>query len=107
MLFQAKGAQSGPLIRWRGERPELPELSILVSFFEQVPRQNGHPIEEPFSHPVSLRQLKYDCPRIQFANRNRFSADNQQIALRRVDSLVEVTAKRERGSCRVHRRSFR
>src|SRR5260370_21838084 len=95
MLFQAKGAQSGPLIRWRGERPELPELSILVSFFEQVPRQNGHPIEKPLSHAVSLRQLKYDCPRIQFANRNRLSANNQQIALGRVHALVEVHAKRE------------
>src|SRR5260370_3803848 len=105
--LQANGAQPGPLTRWRRERPDLPELSILVSFYEQVPRQNAHPIEKPLSHAVSLRQLEYDCPRIQFANRNRFSANNQQIALGRGDALGEVNAKREQDIVRVEWMSVR
>jgi len=60
------------------------QASLPVGFFQEMPGKDRQAIEQPFAHAVSLRQLKDDGIRVYLAHAYRFSANNQEIALRSV-----------------------
>ncbi len=103
ILLQPERAESGPLVRGCGQSSELPQLPFLVWFFEEMPRQNRQPVEQPFAHPIRLRQLKDDGMRVYLAHSDRFPADDQQVSLRSVHVFVEIHAEREEHIIRIER----
>ncbi len=87
----------------RGQGSRLPELPLLVGFFQQMPGQDGHAIENSFARAIGLRQLKNDGLRIQFLDDNRFPANDQKIPLWGVDAFVEIHAESEEDIIRIQR----
>ncbi len=107
ILFEAKRTEAGPFVRWRGRRPELAELSFLVGFFEKMARQDGEAVEESFLDTIGFRELENESLRVDLANGDRLSADDQQIALCGVDIFVEVDAKGEEDVVGIERMAVR
>src|SRR5260370_19233420 len=60
-------------------------------------------MEEPFTHTVSLRQLKDDGMRVDLGYSDGFAANNQEVSLRGVHVFVEIHAKGENHIIRIER----
>src|SRR6267143_1067066 len=66
-----------------------------------MPGKDRQAIEQPFAHAVGLRQLKDNSTRVYLAHGYRFSANNQEIALRSMHVFVEVETESEKHVIRV------
>src|SRR3954470_4703107 len=58
-------------------------------------RQNCDAIEDSLRGRIRLRKVKLDGRRIQFLDRDRLAADDQEIPLRRMRFFIEMQAKGE------------
>ena len=82
VLLQPECAESGKLARLHRKIPRLRKSSIVVSLLQEVPRKNGDAVEKPFRGGIRLRKFKPHRVIIHLRNRDRFSANDEQIALR-------------------------
>src|SRR5207244_9323206 len=73
-----------------------------VGSLQEMPGQNRQPIEQPLAHAVSLCQLKNDGMRVNFADNDRFSANDQEVSLRGVHVFVKIHAEREEHRSEEH-----
>src|SRR6202034_1126340 len=71
------------------------ESAALVSAFEQMAWQDREAVEEALGGGIRLGQSELNCIGVDFADNDGFSADYQQVALRRVYFFVEIEVEAE------------
>jgi len=103
VFLEAERAETGPLARLSGGGPELADLSFLVWFLEQMARQDGESVEKSFFDAVGLGESENQGLRVHFADGDGLAANNELIALGRMDIFIEVDAKGEENVVGVER----
>ena len=101
VFLQAKWAEAGELVRRHGKGPRLRKVAGAVAALQQMARQNRNAVEQPFRGRIGLRQFKADGVVVYFYDGDGFSADNEQIPLRRIHFFVEINLKTEDHVVRV------
>jgi hypothetical protein len=81
--------------RRRGDRPLLRQRAGGVRCPEHVPGQDGDAVEHPIGDRVRLGERDDDGEVVDLAHADRLAGDNQQVALRRGEFLVQVDLERE------------
>ena len=79
----------------RRDAPRGREAAVLPRAVEPMARQHRDAVEDPLGCGVRRRQIDGDRPRVDLADRDRLAADEQQIALRRMQPLVQIRAEAE------------
>src|SRR5580704_17651688 len=105
VVFQAKRTEAGKLARRHRKTPRFGKSAVAIRGFEEMTRQDRNASEQPLGGRVGLREFKANGVVVQFRDGDRFSANDEQIALRRIDFFVEVNLKTEDDVVRVERLS--
>src|SRR5439155_25046412 len=95
IFLETKWAQTRHLRRCGSQSPRLCQTTIGIHLLEKVLRQNRNVIEQPLCGGVRLGEVELDRVPIELANAKRLSSDDEQIALRRSNLLVQVHLERE------------
>jgi hypothetical protein len=103
ITFHPKRPQARHLGRGRAQTPHLGQLAFAVRLLQQMPGQNREAVKQPFGGSVRLGQPETHRVRAGLLHLDGLPADDQQIAIRRVQLLVEIDLKREDHIIRVKR----
>src|ERR1700675_3166231 len=95
IFFHAESAETSEVIGRRGKIPDLREVSFTIRVLEKMARKNCQAVKKPFGCGVWLRQFETNRIVIHFFDRDGFSPDNQEGALRGMDFFIEVALKCE------------
>src|SRR6185437_1410492 len=89
-LFQAKRPQTCNLFRRSAQPPSLRKFSLRILLFQQMARKHGKGIEYALKGRVWGRKSKAHGESVQLLHLDGFVGDHQEIAVRRVDLLIEI-----------------
>src|ERR1700733_3706616 len=90
IFLEPKGSKTRDLLRRSPQAPSLREFSVFVGVFQQMFGQNGQAIKQPLGSRIRLRQFENYLIGINPLDSDRLALNHQQVALRRMDTVVEI-----------------
>lgn len=107
VFFQAERAETSDLRGGRDWIPELSEFAFLVGLFEEMVREDGEAVKDTLLDAVSFGESENDRLLVEFSDGDGLAADDEEIALGRMETFVEVETESEEDVVSIDRIAVR